>query len=359
MKIEELDKNLLVEKTFDRDDVVFMDVRKAPFKLYGLYKPEEGEEFIRIPSDLARETNEGVAFLAYHTAGGRVRFKTNSPFIAIRAKMKEITRFPHMPMTGVSGFDLYQHTSDGRDTFFNMFTPPVDMTDGYQQISPAINDGEMHTYTIHFPLYNVVSSLEIGLQAGAELEAGDDYLPIAPVVYYGSSITQGGCASRPGNAYQNIISARNNIDHINLGFSGSARGEECMAKYIASLDMSCFVMDYDHNAPNVAHLEATHEKFFRIIREAHPDLPVIFVTKPDARVNEDAIARRNVVYTTYHNAYAAGDRNVSFVDGYSFFEPEYHDICTVDGCHPNDAGFVGMARVLGREITRAMNHRLW
>lgn len=354
MKIEEIDRNLKIEKQFDRSDVVFMDVRKPPFRIYGLYAPTEGEDFIRLPAEIAEKTNEGVAHLARHTAGGRVRFKTNSPFIAIRTVMKEITRFPHMPMTGVSGFDLYHHTPDGCDTFLTAFTPPVEMQNGYQSLQKGVGDGRMHTYTIHFPLYNTVSSLEIGLQAGAELEAGEEYLPMAPVVYYGSSITQGGCASRPGNAYQNIISSRSNMDHINLGFSGSARGEEVMARYIASLNMSVFVMDYDHNAPTCAHLEATHEPFFRIIRAAHPTLPIILVSKPDARADEDTAARRHVIYSTYHHALLCGDRHVSFVDGWSFFEPAYHDLCTVDGCHPNDAGFIGMARVLGREISRVL-----
>ena len=132
-----------------------------------------------------------------------------------------------------------------------------------------------------------------------------------------------------------------------------------MANYIAGLKMSVFVMDYDHNAPDPEHLEQTHEKFFRIIREKNPDLPVIFVTKPDAPQDENTVRRRNIVFDTYRRAWERGDRNVSFIDGNSLFEPEYHDICTVDGCHPNDAGMVGMARVIGRELSRVLNGRLW
>ncbi len=358
MKLEEIDQNLKVEASCGRNDLVFMDVRREPFRIYGLYRPHEGAAFIRLPADVASATNDGVAGLAYHTAGGRVRFATNSPFIAIRCKMNDVTRFPHMPLAGSSGFDLYIH-ADGRDTYHHTFMPPVDMKNGYESLVPAAEDGAMHTYTIHFPLYNGVVSLEVGVLQDANLDAGAAYRDIPPIVYYGSSITQGGCASRPGNAYQNIISAHRNIDHVNLGFSGSARGEDVIADYMASLQMSLFVMDYDHNAPNAEHLRATHDRLYQKIRAAHPKLPILMITKPDARVEPDAVLRRNVVYETYYHAYTGGDKNVFFIDGYTFFEGEYHDCGTVDGCHPNDFGFVCMAKTIGHEIDRILRRALW
>ncbi len=351
MRIEDIDKNFKTETVDGFDNIVFMDVREAPFSVYGLYDYKNGDHFCRMPADVAAKTNEGVVYLAKNTAGGRVRFSTNANVIAIRCKMPGVTHFPHMPLCGTSGFDIYEH-KNGVDTHVNTFAPPFDMKDGYATVRGVKGDGKMHSYTIHFPLYNDVTSLEIGIPAGSNLEAGAAYKDLKPIVYYGSSITQGGCASRPGNAYQNIISAKRNIDHINLGFSGSARAEDAMIDYLASLEMSMFVCDYDHNAPSPAHLAATHEKLYDAVRRAHPDLPILFVSKPDGLYRDDDMKRVNIIEATYRKAYAENPKRAGYINGHTLFGAEYHDACTVDTCHPNDAGFVRMASVIGAEIDR-------
>ena len=104
-------------------------------------------------------------------------------------------------------------------------------------------------------------------------------------------------------------------------------------------------MDYDHNAPDVAHLQNTHEKFFSIIREKQPNLPIIIVTKPDVAANSNS-PRTDVIRKTYDNAIAAGDKNVYFVTGNTLFGTSNRDACTVDGCHPNDLGFMRMAETI-------------
>ena len=120
-----------------------------------------------------------------------------------------------------------------------------------------------------------------------------------------------------------------------------------MARYIASQEMSVFVMDYDHNAPDAAHLERTHEPFFRIIRDAQPDLPVVMMSMPDFdRDPANNSRRRDIIRRTYENAAAAGDKNVYFIDGETFFGDAERELCTVDDCHPNDIGFLRMADVL-------------
>jgi hypothetical protein len=213
----------------------------------------------------------------------------------------------------------------------------------------------MHDITINFPLYNDIDNLYIGLQESAEVKSGAKYKYEKPVVYYGSSITQGACASRPGTSYQAIISRKLDCNYINLGFSGNARGEEIMARYISSLDMSVFVMDYDHNASSLEHLEKTHQPFFRIIRESNSELPVIFVTKPDFDSNpSENTKRRDIVYRTYMEALRAGDGNVYFVDGESLYGTTDRDSCSVDGCHPNDLGFMRMAEVICPYVDRAL-----
>jgi lysophospholipase L1-like esterase len=175
------------------------------------------------------------------------------------------------------------------------------------------------------------------------------------VVYYGSSITQGGCASRPGNAYQAIISRETNVDHVNLGFSGSAKGEPAMAEYIKNLPMSVFVMDYDHNCNNAEHLRETHHTFYRIIREANPDLPIVIVGSSAILLKEkEFAARREVVIESYRQALAEGDKNVYFIDGRELFAGDCWDACTVDGTHPNDFGFFRMAMRIGKDVKDAL-----
>ena len=126
------------------------------------------------------------------------------------------------------------------------------------------------------------------------------------------------------------------------------------AVYLASLPMSVFVSDYDHNAPNPAHLQETHCKLYRAIRAAHPEIPYIMVSRFDFdSAYEESIARRDVIFDTYRYARETGDRNVYYIDGASVFRGPDEDGCTVDGTHPNDHGFALFASALGAELKRA------
>ncbi len=195
----------------------------------------------------------------------------------------------------------------------------------------------------------------MGFRAESEVRAPSEYRLPLPFVTYGSSITQGGCASRPGNSNQGQLSRWLDSDYQNLGFSGSARGEPAMAEYIAGLDMSAFVLDYDHNAPDPDHLAKTHEPFFRAVRSKNPGLPVIMVSKPDFDNNPaDSAARRDIIRGTYENAVRAGDRQVWFVDGESLFGPEDRWACTVDTVHPNVLGFYRMAKGIYPALREAL-----
>jgi len=128
-----------------------------------------------------------------------------------------------------------------------------------------------------------------------------------------------------------------------------------MADIICRRDFAAFIYDYDHNAPDAAHLEKTHERFFRRIRSAHPDMPVIIMTKPDFDPDPEVnAARREIIRRTYTKAVAAGDKHVYFLDGEQFFGLLGRDMCTVDGCHPNDLGFFRMAEQVYATLIKAM-----
>ena len=337
-----IDKNFKVETKINKNDIEFHNARSAPFRIYGVFY-EDGK-FRRMPEGVAKTVSPGVYYLHANTAGGRVRFKTNSPYVAISTKMAGITRMDHFPLCGTAGFDLY---ADGE--YVKTFRPPYDMADGYESLI-ELGTAKMREITINLPLYSDICELYVGLARDAEIHAPTPYRVEKPVVFYGSSVTQGGCASRPGNSYQGFITRWLDCDHINLGFSGNAKGEEEMADYIASLDMSVFVSDYDYNTPNAEHLAATHERLFKKVREAHPDLPIIIVTRPKPHYYEgEDLECFAVIKATYEHAIAAGDKNVYFIDGRTLLG-EIGFEGTVDTVHPTDLGFYYMAKRIAEEL---------
>ena len=336
--IGDIDKNLKVLRDFSREGLSYHDVLDAPFTVHGVF--HNGERFVRMPSDVARSVSDGVYALHDHTAGGRVRFRTDSRRIAIRAYMDNVYRMPHFAFSGSCGFDLYV---DGR--YHSTFMPPVDIEDGYESMLEL--SGEMRDIEINMPLYSGVTGLEIGLDEGSALEAPRKYSRALPVVFYGSSITQGGCASRPGMSYEAILSRTFDFDYVNLGFSGNARAELEMAEYIKGLEMSAFVYDYDHNAPSVEHLIKTHKRMFDIIRSAHPELPILLLSRPNHWVDEEKDERAQVIISTYNQAKAAGDENVYFIPGSRLMSVGMEE-GTVDNCHPTDLGFFSMASEIAK-----------
>ena len=258
----------------------------------------------------------------------------------------------HFSQSGISGFSVYIR-KDGEDVFGGLLTP-----DRQKEYEGGVDlpVGGMKEITIYMPLYNDVEKVFVGLDAAAQVLPDSGYIFEKPVVFYGSSITQGGCASRPGAEYAAILSRRLCFDYVNLGFSGNAKGERVMAEYIKTLPMQAFVMDYDHNAPTPEDLEKTHEPFFRVIRDACPDLPVIFVSKPCSERNEDNRKRFAIIKKTYENALQNGDKNVYLIDGATFFEDAvaWNDP-TVDRVHPTDLGFFLMARTMEPVLKTALH----
>lgn len=350
----EVDKNM-VSGAPDESGLVWYNVKNAPFELYGLYRPTDEGDFRRMPDEVAAATNKGVKRNARHTAGGRVRFSTDSRRVAIRAKLPYVTRYAHMPLTGSSSFDLYCDEETG-SVFAGVFKPAVDISDSIE-LTHTFHTAKKRYLTLNLPLYSPLSSLEIGLDPGASLGEGKKYTGTRlPVVFYGSSITQGACASRPGLAYQSIISRRLDVDFVNLGFSGNAKAELPIVEYMAELPMSAFVSDYDHNAPTPEYLQETHCRMYQLIREKNPKIPYIMLSRPDFTLHSasDSIARRRVVEDTFRYALGRGDKNVWYIDGEGIFRGPEEDSCTTDGTHPNDIGFMKLADSVGRILRRAM-----
>ncbi len=320
-----------------------MSLGEPPFRLTGYPWFSETGRFERIPASLLPGFSPVFHELAACTSGGTARVITDARELTLTARLRfDRSDMNAMSRTGHSGFDFYLRREGGTpvhlpcrpeftgDRIVSRLTLPEDIPAGAYEL------------LILFPLYNGVEEPELLLPegSGARAPEGEEKLPI---LFYGSSITQGGNASRPGCCYVNRLSLALSRPVVNFGFSGSAMGEPGLAELIGGLALNAVVLDYDHNAPDIGHLRLTHEPFFRVIRAAQPSLPVVMLSKCDfGRSLDDNGSRREVVRRTFENAKRDGDRNVYFVDGEEFFG-ELRDHCTVDGVHPNDLGFHRMA----------------
>ena len=330
--------------------------------VHGLYNYAVEPIFKRMPDDIAKSVSERVAGLYTNTAGGRIRFKTDSRYLALRCMIPKITQRPLMSLLNSAGFDVY-FMENGVETYWYSFYPPIDLSDTHDECFEGMvwfeNTAEREI-TVYMPLYNDVADVFIGIAPGASLEAHRLYTHSAPILYYGSSITQGASVSRPGMAYQAQLSRRFDADFINLGFASGACGEESIINYMATLDFDIFVSDYDYNAPNAAHLRNTHSKLYRAIRNTHPNTPYVMLSKPilnrmsNTQENRE---RRGIVENTYREALDSGDKNVWFIDGFTLFKGiQPGDICS-DGVHPNDLGAYYMANAIGDVFDKIYHER--
>lgn len=342
MDFTKIDKNMKVETKIEREGLTFYDIDEAPFKIHGVYR--EGDRYVRMPREFADGINDSIKWLNGHTTGGRIRFVTDSPYIAVKMVVSGASKFSFFSLTGIMGCDVYS----GKQ-YYGTIIPPLDTENEYENII-NIPDAAEREYTINMPIYSCVHKVYIGIKEGSVLKAAADYKNTKPIVFYGSSVAQGGCASRPGNTYPAQISRALDSDFINLGFAGSAKGEQEIANYIAKLDMSAFCYDYDYNADSLEHYKATHEKFFKIIRAAQPDLPIIMTTRPKKHLTDGEQARIDVMLETYNNAVASGDKNVYYIKGTDLLDDTIAESALIENCHPNDCGFASMARVYGKKI---------
>lgn len=351
------DENFLKNDKADEGAVDWYKMPCDMFDIYGLLPENDGLLTRRLPLEIAKKVREGLAGQSGYGAGGRIVFSTNSSFVALKVEYAKGVVPTVCNHCFSFGFDLYKFDKGKKDVFVGAYRPVADFdfhTAEYKVNTG--NNGEMTCYTLNMPHFCEVKKLYIGLEKGSKLGKRKKYHNEKPVVFYGSSITHGAAAGRPGNTYENFISQKYNIDYINLGFAGNAKGEASMAEYISGLEMCAFVCDYDYNAPDEKHLMDTHYHFYEIIRKAHPDIPYIMISKPDFYSNP-AIndKRRSVIIRSYDKAIASGDENVYFIDGETLFEGDFYESCTSDGCHPNDLGFYRMANKIGDVIARVLD----
>ncbi|MBR2616593.1 MAG: hypothetical protein IKC69_07950 [Clostridia bacterium] len=351
-----LDPNMTVNETADEGTVDWYEVPSEHFALYGVRPDADGVLTRRLPLEIAEEVSQGVLRMSGYGAGGRVVFATSSSFVAVKAEYGKGAVPTVCNHCFSYGFDLYRYSEEEGDVFVGACRPAAGFDYHLGEFKMKTHSkGKMTCYTLNLPHFSELKRLYIGLEKGSCFGERKQYRNALPVVYYGSSITHGAAAGRPGNTYESFISQRYNLDYINLGFSGNAKGELKMAEYLAGLAMCLFVSDYDYNAPSVEHLRETHYRLYETVRKKHPSIPYVMITRPNFfRSPSDSIARREVVLESYRRAVDSGDRNVWFIDGESLFEGEHYESCTSDGTHPNDLGFYRMAAKIGPVIAQAL-----
>lgn len=339
----------------EEDGKIYVNARRRDvFALGGIDHPDDnGGEYYRLDVTRREEYSDANRHLALSTPGASLRFVTDAASVVLDVKLRGVNAgMSHFCNRGVYGFDALVGTGTARKYcggVMQMFVGSTEAMKDELQLPAGLQEVQ-----INFPLYGGVEDIRIGFPKDAKvaLPTARTYRPIA---FYGSSITQGGCVGRPGNSYCNVVCRALDADCRNLGFSGSAMGEQPVAEYIANLDLGAFVMDYDYNSPSVEHLRSTHRPFFETIRKKNPDLPIVLMSHVWAFEDRaEDFERIAVVKETYDAAIAAGDKNVYFLDARDFFRDPMSDLCTVDILHPNDLGQFIMAEEVYKVLLPAL-----
>lgn len=311
--------------------------------------------FDRLPARAEGVVRDAVWSLSRHSAGMMARFKTDSDEIyADYALTSSRLAMPHMPATGVSGLDLYARDEEGRLRWVNV-NRPTEQADRVTLVS-GLRPG-MREYAIYLPLYNGTESLSIGVKPGSRFE------PLSPrrekpIVFYGTSITHGACASRPGMPHPAILGRRFEQPVINLGFSGNGKLEETVGRFLVELDPSVYVLDC---LPNMVADEVAErtEPMVRQLRAAHPQVPIVLVedrTYANAwivpRHKQRNQSSRKPFRTAYRRLLDAGVEKLFYVEGESMLSTDRDD--TTDGSHPSDLGFFHQADALEPALRKAL-----
>ncbi len=325
------------------DSLKYVDASTLP--VIGKGFEDTQNRYERLPATLQDVTRPPVWNLSKNCSGLAIRFRTNSTAIGAKWEVTGDVVMNHFTMTGIKGLDLYC-LENGKWQFVNSARP----TGKTSQVVIIQNmpEGEKE-YMLYLPLYDGLAQLEIGVLPSAEIKAPEVNSPQTgkPVVFYGTSITQGGCASRAGMAYPNILSRMLDREIINLGFSGNGKLDYEVAEAMATIDASCFVIDC---LPNVTAdlMKEKYDRFLEIIREKKPETPIIMVENIlyphmyfDQNVHQAVVDKNIALKQIFDAQEKKGDRNVYYVKADDLIG--HSQEATVDGVHLTDFGFVQMA----------------
>ena len=320
---------------------------------------ENGGDLVRLPGRLKSTFRPPVWSLARSPSGARIRFRSDTKILSLRLEYPSTPKMANMHAYGQTGVDLY---ADG--VYFSTAVADLEAKPGkiYERVLLDLPNAPRveREITLYLPLYMPVKVRGIGLDPEAKVTPAKPFARAKPVVFYGTSITQGGCASRPGLSYEAILGRRLNIDFVNLGFSGNGLGEPEMASAVAEIDAACFVLDFGANHKTGEAMRAVYAPFLDAVRARHPATPIVVMT-PLYTAREERMPslkldwqqRRDYISQVVRQRIKAGDKQLFLVDGARLLGSNPGD-GLVDGGHPNDLGFSrmadGLAPVLGRAL---------
>lgn len=346
--VEKLDSNMSISEFVDKGFRWF-NLKDFPQAVFGFPWFEHEKLYRRLPENPMYKIPEMVDALANCTSGGQIRLCTDSCRLAIRVQLFGPSNMVHMPATGQCGFDCYVDIGRGMKycstTKYNMKNSNYEFLFFEWDFSVPLKK-----VLINFPLYQGVEDVWIGVDNTATVLQPYPFESRKRAVFYGSSITQGGCASRPGMSYTNILSRLFNMECINLGFSGNGKGEPELAELISTIsDLDLIVLDYEANSWKNNLYHKTLQNFIGILRAKYVDIPVLVVSKlpySDEVFNQEKaqIRKDNLIFqkSLIDNLKKQGDRHLYFLDGSGLLGSDFNE-CMVDGVHPTDLGFYNIA----------------
>jgi len=340
-----LDPNFAV--SVPGSDLLWYDALALTTLGQGWARSELAAPWDRLPARAQGVVRPEVWGLSHCSAGIEVRFATDACEVSARWTVTNASlAMDHMPATGVSGLDLYVLRDDGwRWTGIGR---PTQSPTNQVRLAGDLPTAGMRSMRLYLPLYNGIASLAIGVPAGARLQP----LPAPaalPLVVYGTSIVQGGCASRPGMVYSSILGRRLDLPVINLGFSGNGRAEPEVARLVAEIPATAFVVDA---VPNLS-AELVTERlggFVDTLRTAHPRTPIVVVENityqhhDTMRPGRSDDVRKNQALRAVIGPRMATDPLLHIVPGALLLGDDGEG--TVDGVHATDVGFSRLAAVI-------------
>ena len=318
------------------------------FRLEGTVIPDSLKEnrYDRLPFSYKNIVRDSLWELSKASAGMSIRFFSNSKSISVKWTLLNDFKMNHMAETGIKGVDLYFKNKNNWQ-YLNTGRP-----EGIKNESSLIDNMsiEMREFKIFLPLYDGISNIEVGIDSKSIIEK-----PIRngnkPIIFYGTSITQGGCASRPGMAHTNIISRKLNIDCINFGFSGNGRMEQSIAKLISDLDPLFYVIECMPNMINTENVTNKTIPLVNTIRDKNPETPIIlvenFISEPSVldKKGKEWIEKMNrALKNEYEKMIENGYNNLFYVNSKNATGNDHE--ATVDGVHFTDLGFLRYADFL-------------